>query len=55
MHAGEARITQGFNLPAKYVIHTVGPVYSNDEQSAPLLASAYRYARHASHSLATRH
>ena len=25
---GEARITSGYNLPARYVIHTVGPVYS---------------------------
>ncbi|NRO84810.1 O-acetyl-ADP-ribose deacetylase [Lactobacillus helveticus] len=27
---GEARITRGYKLPAKYVIHTVGPVYSGD-------------------------
>ena len=39
---GEARITPGFNLPARHVIHTVGPVYRSAEQSAPLLASAYR-------------
>lgn len=26
---GEAKLTEGFNLPAKYVIHTVGPVYTN--------------------------
>ena len=25
---GEAKITKGYNLPAKYVIHTVGPVYN---------------------------
>lgn len=39
---GEARITKGYNLPAKHVIHTVGPVWrggSNDE--ALLLRSAY--------------
>ncbi len=40
---GEAVITTGGNLPAKYVIHTVGPVWnggnSNEEQ---LLANAYR-------------
>ena len=39
---GEARITPGFALPARYVIHTVGPVYRSAEQSAPVLASAYR-------------
>jgi O-acetyl-ADP-ribose deacetylase (regulator of RNase III) len=39
---GEARVTPGFNLPARHVIHTVGPVYESPEQSAPLLASAYR-------------
>lgn len=40
---GEARITKGYNLPARYVIHTVGPVWqgggSNEKN---LLASCYR-------------
>ena len=39
---GEARITKGYNLPAKYVIHAVGPIWrggSNDE--ALLLKNAY--------------
>ena len=40
---GEARITAGYNLPAKYVIHTVGPVYLNGEfDEDALLASCYR-------------
>jgi O-acetyl-ADP-ribose deacetylase (regulator of RNase III) len=39
---GEARITPGFRLPARWVIHTVGPVYSRPQTSAPLLRSAYR-------------
>lgn len=42
---GQAKITPGFNLPAKYVIHAVGPVWQgghNDE--ARLLASCYREA-----------
>eukprot|EP00887_Chlorella_sp_A99_P008049 scaffold12.g8049.t1 len=39
---GQARITPGGNLPAKHVIHTVGPVYHSDAESAPLLDSAYR-------------
>ena len=34
---GEAKITKGYNLPAKYVIHTVGPVYN-----PKLLAACYR-------------
>lgn len=39
---GEAVITKGYNLPAKHVIHTVGPVYSGKPQDARLLASCYR-------------
>ncbi len=39
---GEAKITRGYNLPARYVIHTVGPVYGNRPDDAKLLASCYR-------------
>lgn len=40
---GQAKITPGFRLPADYVIHTVGPVWSGGSQSeAELLASCYR-------------
>lgn len=39
---GEAKITPGFQLPAAYVIHTVGPVYGEDEPGAELLAQCYR-------------
>jgi O-acetyl-ADP-ribose deacetylase (regulator of RNase III) len=41
---GEARTTKGYNLPAVWVIHTVGPVYHSHtpEEAAELLASAYR-------------
>jgi len=40
---GEARITRGYRLPAKYVIHTVGPVWrGGDHGEAELLASCYR-------------
>lgn len=38
---GEARITKGYNLPAKYVIHTVGPVYSGRPRDPKLLKSCY--------------
>ena len=41
-HTGEAKITGGYNLPAKYVIHTVGPIYDGDEDDPKLLASCYR-------------
>jgi O-acetyl-ADP-ribose deacetylase (regulator of RNase III) len=40
---GEARITPGFNLPARFVIHAVGPVWQGGSRGEPeLLASAYR-------------
>ena len=39
---GEARITDGYLLPARYVIHTVGPVYSAKPEVPGLLASCYR-------------
>jgi O-acetyl-ADP-ribose deacetylase (regulator of RNase III) len=41
--AGEARITKGYNLPAKWVIHTVGPVWHGGKHGEDeLLASCYR-------------
>jgi O-acetyl-ADP-ribose deacetylase (regulator of RNase III) len=39
---GSAAITSGGELPAEYVIHTVGPVYEDSTRSAELLASAVR-------------
>ena len=40
---GQAEITKGYNLPAKFVIHTVGPVWNDGKRSEPeLLASCYR-------------
>lgn len=41
---GEARITGGYDLPARYVIHAVGPVYHAVEDAARLLRSAYESA-----------
>lgn len=38
---GEARLTRGYNLPARYVIHTVGPVYSGKAEDSRLLSSCY--------------
>ena len=54
---GEAKITGGYNLPAKYVIHTVGPIYSGSDLDAVLLANCYRNSldlakKHGLHSIA---
>jgi O-acetyl-ADP-ribose deacetylase (regulator of RNase III) len=49
---GEAKITAGYRLPAKYVIHTVGPIWGGGDRGEPeLLARCYRN----SFALATRH
>jgi len=42
---GEAKITPGFRLPARYVIHTVGPVWRGGTgNEAALLANCYRHS-----------
>jgi O-acetyl-ADP-ribose deacetylase (regulator of RNase III) len=55
---GEAKITKGYNLPAKWVIHTVGPIWrGGDRGEDELLANCYRNSlaltvEHDIHSLA---
>jgi O-acetyl-ADP-ribose deacetylase (regulator of RNase III) len=40
---GEAKMTRGYNLPARFVIHTVGPVWSGGNRGEPeVLANCYR-------------
>ncbi len=42
-NTGEAKITRGYNLPAKWVIHTVGPMWQGgDKNEEELLANCYR-------------
>jgi O-acetyl-ADP-ribose deacetylase (regulator of RNase III) len=41
---GEAVLTTAGNLPARFVVHTVGPIWGADEPAAKLLASCYRKA-----------
>lgn len=42
---GEARITLGFNLPVRYIIHTPGPVWhGGHHQESQLLANSYRHS-----------
>ena len=55
---GEAKITRGYRLPAKFIVHTVGPVWRGGTHGEPeLLASCYRNslrvaAEHGAHSIA---
>ena len=47
---GDAKITGGYRLPAKHVIHTVGPIWhGGDANEAELLASCYRRSMQLAH------
>ncbi|MEO6303348.1 MAG: O-acetyl-ADP-ribose deacetylase [Bacteroidia bacterium] len=44
---GQSKITKGYNLPAKFIIHTVGPVWNNGTQNEEtLLTSCYSTSLH---------
>ena len=43
---GDAKITQGYRLKARHIIHTVGPVYRGSPRDAELLASCYQRSLH---------
>src|SRR5207249_11683726 len=46
---GEAKITKGYKLPAKFVIHTVGPIYREGGKESELLANCYRNSLRIAH------
>ncbi|UCB54223.1 MAG: O-acetyl-ADP-ribose deacetylase [Thiotrichales bacterium] len=47
---GDAKITAGYNLPARHVIHTVGPVWQGGDSNEPaLLASCYQRSMQVAH------
>lgn len=47
---GQAKITKGYNLPARHIIHTVGPVWRGGDNGEPdLLANCYRHALDIAH------
>ena len=49
---GQAKLTKGYRLPAKFVIHTVGPVWHGGKSGEPdLLASCYRSSFELAHSV----
>ena len=43
---GDAKITQGYRLKTRHIIHTVGPVYRGSPRDAELLASCYQRSLH---------
>src|ERR671934_375018 len=44
---GEARLTRGYRLPARFVIHTVGPIWRGGKRGeASILANCYRNSLH---------
>ena len=43
-NTGQAKITKGYNLPSKYVIHTVGPIYSGIHKDKLDLSNCYKNA-----------
>ncbi|MCL2160801.1 MAG: macro domain-containing protein [Betaproteobacteria bacterium] len=49
IQTGEAVITKGFSLPAKYIIHTAGPVYRGDGGEEALLRACYTNALDLAH------
>jgi O-acetyl-ADP-ribose deacetylase (regulator of RNase III) len=54
LSTGQAVATTAGRLPARWVIHTVGPVYSRSEDRSELLASCYREALRVADSLGAR-
>src|SRR5919204_5935230 len=44
---GEAKLTRGYRLPARFVIHTVGPIWMGGKRGEPqILANCYRHSLH---------
>ncbi len=51
---GQAKLTKGYRLPARFIIHTVGPIWGEQSDEPELLASCYRSCFELAHAVKAR-